>query len=233
MGSAALASTPISTQASSTRPHRLWIGNDGGVYRSDDDGAGFLNLNGTGAGALAITQFNHGTSGSISAGTFIGGTQDNGTDKYTTATGLDWRMDHSADGGATAFVSPSTYYASYYGPNLYKTTDGGTTYADVSGPWGSDHWIGYPPLEMSPSDSSTLYRGTNRIWRTMDGAGSWSPISPIFSPYGENVSAIGLAPGNTNVVYAGWTEPTDANGQGIGATPHSLHDGRWRDVDGG
>jgi len=118
--------------------HRLWVGNDGGIYRSDDGGASFLNRNGTGAGALAITQFNPGTSGSIAGGTFLGGTQDNGTVKYTSATGLDWHIDHGGDGGATAFASPSTYYASYNGPDLFKTTDGGTSYTDVSGGWGPE-----------------------------------------------------------------------------------------------
>ena len=97
-------------QASSTRSHRLWIGSDGGIYRSDDLGATFLNRNGSGAGAVAIVEFEPWTSGSIADGTFIGGTQDNGVVKYTSATGLNWRMDLGGDGGATAFVSPSTYY---------------------------------------------------------------------------------------------------------------------------
>ena len=55
--------------------------------------------------------------------------------KYTSSTGLNWRMDLGGDGGATAFESPSTYYGSNFGPALYKTVDGGTTYTDVSGPW--------------------------------------------------------------------------------------------------
>jgi photosystem II stability/assembly factor-like uncharacterized protein len=213
--------------------HRLWIGNDGGVYRTDDGGASFVNRNGSGAGALAITEFEPWTSGSIAGGTFIGGTQDNGTVKYTSATGLDWRMDHGGDGGATAFVSPSTYYASYFGPNLYKTVDGGTSYTDVSGAWAGDSSQMYPPLEMSPSSSSTLYRGTNRIWRTTDGAGSWSPISPIYGAYQAWVSAIGLAASNANVLYAGWTQPADANGNGTGPTQlrYTTNGGAtWTDV---
>ena len=56
--------------------NRLWIGNDGGVYRTDDAGASFLNRNGSGTGSLAITEFEPWTSGSIAGGTFVGGTQD-------------------------------------------------------------------------------------------------------------------------------------------------------------
>ena len=41
------------------RQGRLWVGNDGGSYRSDDNGATFANLNAT----LSITQFNAGLSG--------------------------------------------------------------------------------------------------------------------------------------------------------------------------
>jgi photosystem II stability/assembly factor-like uncharacterized protein len=213
--------------------HRLWIGSDGGIYRSNDLGASFLNRNGSGAGALAIVEFYPWTSGSIADGTFIGGTQDDGVVKYTSSTGLNWRMDLGGDGGATAFESPSTYYGSNFGPALYKTVDGGATYTDVSGPWSGDNAQMYPPLEMSPSSSSTLYRGTNRIWKTTDGADSWSPISPIYAEYQAFVSAIGLAASNVNVLYAGWTWPTDANGNATGPTQlrYTTNGGAtWTDV---
>jgi len=209
--------------------NRLWIGNDGGVYRTDDAGASFLNRNGSGTGSLAITEFEPWTSGSIAKGTFVGGTQDEGTVRYTSATGLDWRMDMGGDGGATAFVNASTYYASNFDANLYKTVDGGTTFTDVSGPWAGDNSKNFPPLEMSPSSSSTLYRGTTRIWRTTNGAGSWSPISPV---YGGSVSAIGSAASDANVLYAGWSSIGAHNvGSGPAQLRYTTNGGTtWTDV---
>src|SRR4051794_18311376 len=182
---------------------RLWIGNDGGVYRTDNAGASFINRNGTGSAALAITEFNPGTSGSIAQGTFLGGTQDNGTVRRTATGGLDWRQDLGGDGGATAYVSPSTAYGGFLGPDLYKTTNGGSAYSNVSGPWGAEvpRTLAYPPLEMSPQSTSTLYRGTSRIWRTTNGALSWSPISPN---YPTAVSPRGPAGSPPDVISAGW-----------------------------
>ncbi len=188
--------------------NHLWQGSDGGMYRTDNLGASFVNRNGTGAGALAITEYNGWTSGSFAAGVFLGGTQDNGTTKYTTATGLNWRMDHGGDGGASAFVSPSAYFASYYGPSIYRTLNGGGTYTKISSATidgqGSEF---YPPLESAAS-ATTLYRGTTRVWRGTNttGAVAWKAISPIFT---GTVSAIGVRPvAAPNDVYAAWDAST-------------------------
>ena len=190
------------------RSNRLWVGNDGGVYRTDNTGASFINRNAT----LAITEFNPWTSGSLSQNMLTAGTQDNGTLKYTASTGLNWQEDRGGDGGATAFVSPTTYYGSYFGKDLLKTTNGGQSYTNVSGPWGSDGANFYSPLEMSPANTAVLYRGTSRIWRTTNGAASWSPISPIFNST-SNVSAIGPAKSKATVIYGGWTAPSGGTTQ--------------------
>ena len=192
---------------------KLWIGNDGGVYTGVSPYTGFTSRNG---GGLAITEFNGWTSGSLSS-TFIGGTQDNGTTKFTTATGLNWEMTHGGDGGASAFQSPSIFYTSYYGNNVYRTLNGGSSYTNISPGWGGDGGEFYPPLEMSPTSLTTLYRGTDRIWRTTNAASApptWTAISPHFAP----VSAIGLAKSNANVIYAGF----DASPMAIRYTTNAL-----------
>jgi hypothetical protein len=178
---------------------KLWIGNDGGVYNGVSPYTGFTSRNG---GGLAITEFNGWTSGSLSS-TFIGGTQDNGTAKFTTATGLNWEMTHGGDGGASAFQSASIFYAGYYGNWLYRTLNGGTSYTLITpSALNADNGEFYPPLEMSPTSATTLYRGTDRIWKGVNTSTSpsWTAISPHFDP----VSAIGLAKSNANVIYAGF-----------------------------
>jgi len=201
---------------------KLWIGSDGGTYNGVSPYTGLTNRN----ASLAITEFNGWTSGSLGT-TFIGGTQDNGTAKFTTATGLNWNMTHGGDGGASAFQSPSIFYASYYGSDLFRTTNGGTNYTDISGSWSSDDSQFYPPLEMSPTIATTLFRGTDRIWKgtTTATAPSWAAISPTFT----RVTAIGLAKSNASVIYAGFRE---ASG---GAIPTKIryttnNGGIWTEV---
>jgi photosystem II stability/assembly factor-like uncharacterized protein len=195
---------------------KLWVGSDGGVYSGVSPYTGFTNRNGTGSNALAITQFNGWTSGSLQS-TFLGGTQDNGTAKFTTSTGLKWNMTHGGDGGASAFQTASIFYASYFGSNVYRTTNGGSNYTDISpAGWAADPAQFYPPMEMSPSTATTLFRGTDRIWKgtTVSTTPSWTAISPHFT----SVTAIGLAKSNANVIYAGFREPRDSNGNKLGPT---------------
>jgi photosystem II stability/assembly factor-like uncharacterized protein len=189
--------------------HNMWEGSDGGAYRLAAAQVGaatpaFTNRNGSGSTALGISEFNGWASGSISGGTFIGGLQDNGTAKYTTAGGLNWRMDHGGDGGASAFVSASTYFASYYGSDVFRTTSGGSTYSDISGAWGGDSANFYPPMVQDAANLATLYRGTNRVWRTTNATTThtWTAISPVFS--GATVNAIGVEKvASPAYVYAG------------------------------
>ena len=194
--------------------HNMWEGSDGGAYRLPAAQLGvaapaFQNRNGAGATALGITEFNGWLSGSTAAGVYLGGTQDNGTVKFTSFTGLNWRMDHGGDGGASAYINPSVYFASYYGTAVYRTTTGGncgspscSAYKQIFS--SSDPAEFYPPMEQAPANVYTLYRGTNRIWRTTNDTATtptWAAISPVFT---APVTAIGVqkvtAP---NYLYAG------------------------------
>jgi photosystem II stability/assembly factor-like uncharacterized protein len=62
-------------------------------------------------------------------------------------------------------------------------------------------WVA--PLVMDPSNSQTLYVGSDRVYQTTNGAISWDPISPDLT-FGFNaISTIAVAPGAPNVVYVG------------------------------
>jgi hypothetical protein len=183
--------------------HNMWEGSDGGAYRLPVSQLGvaapaFTNRNGSGGTALGISEFTGWTSGSTFSGSaFIGGLQDNGTVKYMPTTGLNWRMDHGGDGGASAYINSNTYFASYYGTGVFRTTTGGNcspqpcqSYKQVFS--SSDNAEFYPPMEQDLGNLTTLYRGTDRIWRTVNATAatpSWSAISPHFS---APVTAIGV-----------------------------------------
>src|SRR5207248_11613494 len=89
-------------------PATIFVGNDGGVYKSMDRGQSWASLNTD----LAITQFYPGISLSRnSSPDILGGMQDNGSVEYT-GTSV-WAHVACCDGGFTAisFQSPSAAFA--------------------------------------------------------------------------------------------------------------------------
>ena len=72
---------------------------------------------------------------------------------------------------------------------------------------GTDNGAFIPPLTMDPSNPNTLYFGTNRLYQTTDAAADWKPISSGLTSGGQSieatVSAIAVAPTNSNMVYVG------------------------------
>jgi photosystem II stability/assembly factor-like uncharacterized protein len=192
----------------------IYAGNDGGVFMSTNGGSTWTSLNTN----LAITQFYPGLSippNSISTAT--GGTQDNSTLLYsgpsTIWAPLAFVGVGGCDGGFTAidFATPTTGYAEcqwvsnsgpppYSGPrlstnigvNAYNLVTNGINLADPG------QFIA--PLVMSPSNSHTLYFGTNKIYKTTNQGTNW--IASGTTLFG-NVTFMAEAPSNANVVYAG------------------------------
>lgn len=187
------------------RPTTVYVGNDGGVYRSSNGGNSWVSLN----AGLSLTQFYEGISLHPSDATIVlGGTQDNGTLQYSGQP--NWGYVIGGDGGYTAidFENSLTRYgetqwqasSGYSGP---RRSDGGGYALKVSGIALSDRAAFIPPLVMDPSHSSTLYFGTYRVYRTIDRAESWAAISPDLTDGSGVVSAIAPAPSNDHTVYIG------------------------------
>jgi hypothetical protein len=176
----------------------------------------------------------------------FGGAQDNGVQQYTGS--LTWTAVACGDGGYTAvdFTTPTTVYAgctSMNSPFIQKSTLSGNPGTFMAAQIGiaicglpgvvppCDNASFIPPLVMDPSNSSTLYFGTSRVYQTTDGAGTWTPISPISPPFTATptgtLTTIAVAPGNSNTVYAGSNDVTVGvtaiavttnAGSGLGAT---------------
>jgi photosystem II stability/assembly factor-like uncharacterized protein len=81
---------------------RFYDGNDGGLWRSDDGGASWTDLNTN----LAITQFQSVALHPYDTSKVLGGTQDNGTDLHDAATDVAppaWFHSDDGDGGQSLF----------------------------------------------------------------------------------------------------------------------------------
>ncbi|MEQ8764610.1 MAG: hypothetical protein RL885_11830 [Planctomycetota bacterium] len=203
-----------------TSNQRLYLINDGGVFRTENARAAtsqedcpfppdeplpeilWENLN----NGYAVTQFYHGDS-IPGADLYLGGAQDNGTSLVRSVTNPNgWKRVFGGDGGYVAIDpdQPDTMYIEYQGfPTIQKSTDGGQTFSPaVQGITDTDGLF-ISPLAMDPSDSQTLWTGSQRPWRTMDGAGSWTAAGADL-PAAAGISAIAVAPSDGNVVYLGY-----------------------------
>ncbi len=183
------------------------IGNDGGVWFSNDRGgrpnasdplkaADFWkgDLNG---GGLQITQFTSiATNPSFPAGPGFGpgariwgGSQDNGTERKS-ATSNTWFDLASGDGGQV-LVDPTDFhyvYGTYFGISPWRITDGGGFFFSnqfiENGINLTDRSEFYTPYVMNQLNPSQLFLGTYRLYRTDNAKAAsagdvhWNAISP-------------------------------------------------------
>ena len=106
---------------------RLVVGNDGGMWQWDPSTSKWTNLNG---GGLAITTFNGITTHPTNPDIVLGGSQDNGTEKFTGSQA--WTHVDPGDGGEVLF-DPNNPNIAYHVLNgrLRKSTDGENTWFDT------------------------------------------------------------------------------------------------------
>ncbi|HYM81586.1 MAG TPA: FlgD immunoglobulin-like domain containing protein [Candidatus Limnocylindria bacterium] len=184
----------------------LWLGNDGGVWKTDDPGGSWTNCN----DGLAITQFYTLALHPTNPNLLIGGTQDNGSLRYE---GTDlWPQVVSGDGGPCAFEwdSPNIYYTTYVFMNPLFQWDDGAYLDDVTGGWnGVDRasWCS-GPLVVDPNLANTLLVGTYRVWRSTDSGSGWNTISGDLTSASGVLLGIAVAEGVASTYYA-----TTSNGR--------------------
>jgi uncharacterized protein (TIGR03437 family) len=209
---------------------RIYVGSDGGVWTTSDlsnDGlATWVGLNGT----LSLTQLYpglalHPTNSNIA----FGGTQDNGAVRFSGD--LTWSSDTCGDAGAAAFdpVNPSTVYVACSGGQIVKSSAGGIAGSFIPANSGLSAETPFIPfIAIDPSTPSHLYyAGDSHVFQTVNGAASWSPISPAIASKG-GICTITVSPSDSNTVYAGtcsggfWVTTSAIAGSGSTWTDRSL-----------
>ncbi|HEX2715778.1 MAG TPA: IPT/TIG domain-containing protein, partial [Candidatus Acidoferrales bacterium] len=216
--------TDIHVGASSTQLHsdqhafrfsadgsKLYVGNDGGAWRSDNPTAAvgtldWVNLNGT----LTLAQFYPGLGVDASNGNAaLGGTQDNGTIKYSG--NPIWDQVGCGDGAWNIVDNqvPSTVYAlctSGNSPYINKSLFAGavgTFFGIISGINLADRIEFIPAIVLDPSNNQILYTPTHRVYQSTNGGASWTPISPDLTMDGvSSVAVVAVAKSDSNTVYA-------------------------------
>ncbi len=189
-------------------PNEVLIGNDGGLYKSTNDGATSVKDN-----TLPITQFYRFYVDAQNDNKVYGGTQDNNTIRTTTGGLNDWHSIYGGD-GFQPLVDPTNtnvIYALSQRGNLVKSTNDGASFnGALNGIPGGDTNNWDTVITFDPADSQTLYYGTQKVYKTTNAAGNWTAISPDLSngPHSGNlafgtVTTIDVSPLDSNVIYAG------------------------------
>lgn len=201
---------------SPSNPDVVYVGSDGGIWRSTNAGATWVSRNTTG---FSATQFvsvaSHPTDGNL----IVGGTQDNGT---LMRSGSTWQTLEGGDGGYAAIDGGSggaddariyhTFYAEDYNRIFYHRAT--SVSGAKNGEWDSigcyngkskngitcnQSILFYPPLVLGPGSPNTIYLGSTTLWRSADGGETHASAGS--AP--NRISAIAIGPSNDAIRVIG------------------------------
>jgi photosystem II stability/assembly factor-like uncharacterized protein len=196
----------------------LWVGTDGGVWKSTNDGSSWIDKN----PGLVTYQFYDVCVAQSDPLQLLGGTQDQGTDKWTGTT--TWTEGLGGD-GMVCNVNPNNanvVYAERQNGNHYKSTNGGTSWSQINGGLtGSGLWV--TPVDEDQNLANHLYTSTgDGIFRTTNGGGLWEQVAT------HSAKWISISPVDGNVVWTvqgGTKLSTDDGGSWQDAAPFGLTTG--------
>lgn len=199
-------------------PSTIYLGTDGGIYKSTDSGANWVSLNNS---QFSATQFMSIAVHPSDPEFTIGGTQDNGTN-LRNPDGT-WRRADSGDSGNTLIDQNATntttldMYHTYFANlslsgyawtgSIATAQDNGWVFRGCNGSVAGNGIncfqtvLFYPPLEQGPGNPNTIYYGSDRLYRSADKGVTHTVVSQVFTS--EAFSAIGISPQNDNVRIIG------------------------------
>lgn len=211
---------------------RLVLGNDGGVFVSNDGGA---NWNGRFRG-YNTTQF-YGVDKKPGRTIYLGGTQDNGS----------WRSLGNPDAGSVWFGAGGgdgfdvvwhkqddrKMLTTSQWTSIRRSTDGGINFSGAtsglanSGQGNGSQFI--TSLSARADNSDIVYTiGEDGVWRSSDFAESWElrAIAPEEWGYAGSSGKVHVSNADGDVVWAGYEmDPTSSGGDNAGHLHRSLDNG--------
>ena len=186
-------------------PSTAWAGTDwGGIYRTDDRGARWAQLDGgllkTSGFSLAVRTSSHEVYAGLGFGDRFWRSGDQGN-TWIRAVQL---FSHNSEHGVVADpVNPQTVYLTAYGQGVYRSDDNGLS-------WFHPDSLGHTLKNLFvrrvvawPGQSGHLYVGTGGgVYETTDGAFSWKPDT-LGMPASLSIRSLALVPGSPATLYAG------------------------------
>lgn len=215
-------------------PGRVYLGNDGGTYRSDNNG---VSQSWTKSTYEPYTQFYTVDVSESDPELKVGGTQDNGCNRGYNGRLGPWNSIGCGD-GLQVIIHPEdptiVFGCSQYG-SCYRSTNSGSpprTTVTTSGRgvvWDTTrrgrNW--FSPLQFDPNDPDVMYFGTTHVNRSVDNGLTWTAISDDLTgggpddaagyPWGT-ITTLAAAPTNSDKLYVGtddgklwWTDDLGSN----------------------
>ncbi len=208
-------------------PARVYLGNDGGTYRSDLDGDGGW----VKATHEPYTQFYSVAISPQDTSRISGGTQDNGSLRSWGPVRFN---EYLGGDGEENLINPTNVdnvFACYQYGNCFRSTDGGDTMTMFSDRTTADRRNWFAPVQFDPNDTNVLYYGGNRLNRSTDNGVSWTPISPDLTsgpgqdtyPFGT-ITTVAAAPSDARTIYVGTDDGRLWRTGDLGATWTLLRD---------
>lgn len=174
----------------------LYECNDGGLWKTDDDGATWTNL----TDGLAIGQFYDIDVSQADPDKIVGGFQDNGSKLRTTsgwaeASGGDGMTCQIDDQNGKVFTSyvEGVIYRDYWTDNWEVVSE------NIPGGQPSGEWL--TPFELDPADQSIIYAGYDEVYKSTNSGDSWTQMSNFNT--GSLLNYLAVQPENTNIIYVG------------------------------
>lgn len=196
-----------------THKNRVYLANDGGVYRSDKNGASDTWVH------SQYEPFNQFFSIDVSPkdpSHVNGGVQDNGSLRSWGKSG--WDSYYGGDGTENRInpKDPKNVYAcSQYG-DCAVSYDGGDTMNEFDQQTVSDRHGWLSPIEFDPKNPSTVYYAGDVVNKSTDKGQTWNPISadlatgdagretnPLYAAHYGTVTTLALTKKDPNIIWAG------------------------------
>ncbi len=184
-----------------TAPNTIFLGTDGGVFKSETFAESFRSYN----GGYQTTQFYAGfSSHRLTPDLAIGGLQDNSTVLYEGTP--DWKRIFGGDGAATTLHATDTDYIigeSQRG-RIYRSLNRGDSYYNTNRDmYGHGDPVCFvAPLGQAPSNPGVIYGGRTQVWRTTNYAQTWGLAPGAAALSGAPVVAISVYPRNQDILWA-------------------------------
>jgi photosystem II stability/assembly factor-like uncharacterized protein len=181
-----------------TDENTFFVCNDGGIWKTTDNGDNFTNLN----QGLTLTQFYRIKSSPFDPGRILGGTQDNGTQQ--TFSTLNWVAAYGGDGGEVAFnlFDPNHILGETQNGGLFRTSNGGSSWSSAMGGINTSENVAWvAPIIVNPNIDGTFYVARQRVYKTTNNGGLWTAISGNVNG-GSAVREMDISNSNPEIMYA-------------------------------